>query len=77
MTSVAFSPSGDLLASAAEDGTVRVRGMKRARAYWSMSGLERPAKTLAFSPDGRTLVTGGSEGTVTLWSLPEPAIAKR
>ncbi len=76
VTSIAFSANGELLASAAEDSTVRVRGIKRTRSYWTLNGLEQGARTVAFAPDGRSLITGGQDGIVTLWALPEPALAQ-
>ena len=77
VTSLAFSPRGDLMASAAEDGSVRVRGVKSSRPYWTLTALQGGAKTLAFDAGSRQLLTGGQDGIVTLWSLPEPALAQR
>lgn len=77
VTALAFSPRGDLMASAAEDGSVRVRGVKSARPYWTLNALQGGARTLAFDPGSRQLITGGLDGMVTIWSLPEPALAQR
>ncbi len=77
VTALAFSPRGDLMASAAEDGSVRVRGVKSARPYWTLSALQSGARTLAFDTASRQLITGGQDGVVTIWSLPEPALAQR
>ena len=78
VTSIAFSANGELLVSAAEDGTVRIRGLKRTRSYWALTlnGMGQGARTVAFAPDGRSLITGGQDGVVTLWVLPEPALAQ-
>ena len=77
MTSIAFTPSGDAIATAAEDGCVRLRGLKRSRIYGALKDIGPGAKTLAFSSDGRTLLTGGLDGIVRLWPLPEPLLARR
>ena len=46
VTLVAFSANGgDVFASAAEDGTVRLRGLKRSRLYGALSNLGPGAKT--------------------------------
>ena len=77
ITSLAFSETGDLFASASEDGVVRVRNLKRPRTYLPLSGLGTGATTVAFSSDGRTLLTGGQDGMIRLWSLPEAQVAQR
>ena len=77
ITSLAFSSSNDLVASASEDGVVRIRSLKRPRSFLPLTGLGSGAKTVAFGNDGRTLLTGGQDGVIRLWSLPDAQIAQR
>jgi WD40 repeat protein len=65
-----------LLASASEDGVVRLRSLKRSRQLLALPGIGSGAKTVAFTNDGRTLLTGGQDGVVRLWTLPEPQLAQ-
>ena len=67
---VAFSPGGKLLASAGNDGMVRlwhpatfrpVGAPLHASARYGVHGL-------AFSPNGKLLATAGADGTVRLWN---------
>jgi WD40 repeat protein len=65
---MAFSPDGEILATARRPGPVQL---------WSVPGLEPIGKpiladvdvvpALAFSPDGATLATGGEDGRIRLW----------
>ena len=77
ITSLAFSSVTDLLASASEDGVVRVRSLKRPRNYLSLAGIGSGAKSVAFSNDGRALLTGGQDGVIRVWSLPGAQLAQR
>jgi roadblock/LC7 domain-containing protein len=65
---VTFSPDGQLLATASNDGTARV---------WEVaSGQEHTRVThdnavwrVVFSPDGRLLATAGNDGTARVWEV--------
>jgi WD40 repeat protein len=70
---VAFSRDGRLLASGADDKTIRLWDPATRRQIGLLTtGAE--VRKVVFSPDGRFLASGGSDGTVRLW---DPATGKQ
>jgi WD40 repeat protein len=67
LASLAFSPNGELLASGADEGTIRLWDVKSHRQLAQVSAGTLPVKTVAFSPDGRSFAAGDENGTISLW----------
>ncbi len=67
--SVEFSPSGDRLAAASQDGTVRLWETGSWQPLLALRADRQEANAASFSPDGRSLATVGDEGTLRLWDL--------
>jgi WD40 repeat protein len=74
----AFSPSGQAVASAAADGTIRVWDLERRVPFQQLtvrrtdpgSGVTVTAYDLAFTASGRSIVVNGDDGVV-VWDLAE------
>ena len=67
--SVAFSPNGQLLASASEnEDTVRLWDVARGELIRTLNGPER-VNSVVFSPDGQLLASALHDGTVRLWNV--------
>jgi RNA polymerase sigma factor (sigma-70 family) len=66
--SLAFAPTGQVLAWICSDDSVRLRDLATG-AERSFRGRQGGTWTVAFSPDHKTLAVGGSDHTVKLWDL--------
>ncbi len=68
----AFSPDGNLFATASADRTVALWDVTRPAQptlLATLTGHTDWVLAVAFHPDGRTLATGGFDGTVRLWDI--------
>jgi WD40 repeat protein len=68
VTSVTFSPDGQLLASASWNQTVLLWNLADLAATPSdLASHSATVTSVAFSSDGQTLASGSEDGTVRLW----------
>jgi transcription initiation factor TFIID subunit 5 len=73
VTATALGPPG-LLATAGEDGSVKLWSLGPVRALRTLPGSGH-VRSLSFARDGRRLFAGGRDGTIRVWSVAQPATA--
>jgi WD40 repeat protein len=66
---VAFSPDGQILATASADTSVQLWDIPSGEVWSTIHVRSGEIHALAFAPDGRTLATAGASGTVKLWPV--------
>jgi WD40 repeat protein len=66
--SLCFLPGGQRLASAGDDGTIRLWDVAARTEIRRLSGHAGPVYALVTLPDGETLVSGGFDHCVCLWN---------
>ncbi len=66
---IAFNPSGDLLASASTDSTVRLWQVQTGRCFQVLQGHTDWAYAVAFHPCENWLVSGSADCTLKLWDI--------
>ncbi len=68
VSSMTFSPNGQVLASNGQDGTVRLWNLEDGSQIL-LDGKAGQMHSVDFSPDGRSLISGGSDMNVRIWDL--------
>ena len=66
---VAFSPSGNYLASGGFDGTVRGWNVRSGTLFETITGHGGSVRSVRFSPDGSTLASAGEDKLIRLWDV--------
>jgi WD40 repeat protein len=66
---VAYQPGGTLVATASDDGAVRLWDRNTGQAFGKPLQHQGPVRALAFSPDGKLLATGSQDLTARVWDV--------
>ncbi|MBD2056747.1 hypothetical protein H6F88_12115 [Oculatella sp. FACHB-28] len=69
-TNVRFSPDGEILACACNDGTIKLRNPYTGECFKLLPGHQRgPLVFLCFSPDGKMLMSSGLDNQLKWWDV--------
>ena len=69
VSSIAFDPSGRLLATADLSGRIFVWDVETGSELWDLRGHQADALSVAFAPNGETLASSAIDATVRLWDV--------
>jgi WD40 repeat protein len=69
VSSVAFAPDGETLASGLWDNTVRLWDATSGEPQYTLDDHTSGVSSVAFAPDGETLASGSWDNTVRLWDV--------
>jgi WD40 repeat protein len=64
-----YAPDGSVLATAGEDGVVRLWSASDGRALRTVTGHTRGVLSASFAPDGARLATASKDGTARIWDV--------
>ncbi|GAB4192744.1 MAG: AAA-like domain-containing protein [Coleofasciculaceae cyanobacterium] len=68
ITSVSFSPDGQMIASVSLDNTIKLWSLQ-GRELQTLQGHSNWVRSVSFSPDGEMIASASDDSTIKLWSL--------
>ena len=76
ITDIVYSPDGSLLATASQDGTIRIWDTGDASLIRILGGHTGGVNSIAFSLDGTQLVSGSDDRTAKLWNVADGSLER-
>ncbi len=76
VTAVAFSPNGQMLATADRNGGISIWDPDSAQELFTLAGHKAAVTALSWRPDSKLLASSSEDGTVKLWEMQEGKQAK-
>jgi len=77
INALAFSPSGNTLATVSEDGTLRLLDLNTETLTDVFTSYYGGLTCLAWSPDGVYIATGGQDDLISIWSVSDKSLVAR
>ena len=72
ISAIAFSPDGQILATASFDHSIRLWDFPKRRLLRALHGHRNEVWALDFSPNGQEILTGAKDGDIRLWPVQPP-----
>ncbi len=69
VSSVAYSPNGQTLASGSDDNTIKLWNVRTGNLLQTLASHSSWVYSVAYSPNGQTLASGSKDGTIKLWNV--------
>jgi WD40 repeat protein len=69
VSSVAYSPNGQTLASGSWDKTIKLWNVKTGNLLQTLTSHSNDINSVAYSPDGQTLASASNDKTIKLWNV--------
>jgi len=73
INAISFSPTQQILASAGEDGTIKIWNIDGSLVR-TLPGHTPGATSVSFHPNGKILASAGKDGAIRLWNLEDGAL---
>jgi len=71
INNIAFSPDGELLATASDDKTIRIWSLASGKRVATLRGHEEAVLCVEFSQNGQELLSGSKDTQIKLWNIAE------
>ncbi|KAF3763158.1 hypothetical protein M406DRAFT_84049 [Cryphonectria parasitica EP155] len=68
VSSIAFSPDGQHIASGSDDRTIKIWNAESGACISTLEGHSDWVRCIAFSPDGQHIASGSDDGTIKIWN---------
>ncbi|MEG4997480.1 serine/threonine-protein kinase [Microcoleus sp. B4-D4] len=69
ISSVAFSPNGEVIASGSDDKTIKLWQVQDRQEIVTLAGHTNSVHTVVFSPDGKILASSSHDKTIKFWRM--------
>jgi WD40 repeat protein len=76
ITDIVYSPDGSLIATASQDGSIRIWDAANGSPIRTLTGHGGGVNSIAFSPDSQLIVSGSDDRTAIIWNVSDGSVQR-